>query len=76
MSVTTPSLSCVSATGKAHTSGSILANSLAGIDGAVPIGQRNSLAYHNLATNFHRLGVQDKVIQAILRHLNVSVTQA
>lgn len=29
-----------------------------------------------LATNLHRLGVQDKVIQAILRHSNVSVTQA
>ena len=28
-----------------------------------------------LATNLHRLGVQDKVIQAILRHSNVSVTQ-
>ena len=29
-----------------------------------------------LATNLHHLGVQDKVIQAILRHSNVSVTQA
>jgi integrase len=29
-----------------------------------------------LATNLHRLGVQDKVIQAILRHSNVGVTQA
>jgi integrase len=28
-----------------------------------------------LATNLHELGVQDKVIQAILRHANVSVTQ-
>jgi integrase len=28
-----------------------------------------------LATNLHRLGVQDKVIQAILRHANVNVTQ-
>jgi len=28
-----------------------------------------------LATNFNRLGVQDKVNQAILRHSNVSVTQ-
>jgi integrase len=28
-----------------------------------------------LATNLHRLGVQDKVIQAILRHSNVAVTQ-
>ncbi len=28
-----------------------------------------------LATNLHRLGVQDKVIQAILRHSNVGVTQ-
>jgi len=29
-----------------------------------------------IATNLHRLGVQDKVIQGILRHSNVSVTQA
>lgn len=29
-----------------------------------------------LATNLHRLGVPDKVIQAILRHSNVAVTQA
>jgi hypothetical protein len=29
-----------------------------------------------LATNLHRLGVQDKLIQAILRQSNVSVTQA
>jgi integrase len=29
-----------------------------------------------LATNLHRLGVADKVIQAILRHSNVAVTQA
>jgi integrase len=29
-----------------------------------------------LATNLHRLGVADKVIQAILRHSNVTVTQA
>jgi integrase len=28
-----------------------------------------------LATNLHRLGVPDKVIQAILRHSNVAVTQ-
>ena len=28
-----------------------------------------------LATNLNRLGVQDKVNQAILRHSNVSVTQ-
>ena len=28
-----------------------------------------------LATNLHRIGVPDKVIQAILRHSNVSVTQ-
>ncbi len=49
VSVTAPSLSCVSATGPAHTSGPILANSLAGTDGAVPRGQRNSLAYQNLS---------------------------
>ena len=29
-----------------------------------------------LASNLHDLGVQDKVIQAILRHANVAVTQA
>ena len=29
-----------------------------------------------LATNLHQLGVQDKVIQRILRHSNVAVTQA
>ena len=29
-----------------------------------------------LATNLHELGVPDKVIQKILRHSNVSVTQA
>ena len=28
-----------------------------------------------LATNLHRLGVSDKVIQAILRHSDVAVTQ-
>jgi len=28
-----------------------------------------------LATNLHRLGVDDKTIQAILRHCNVAVTQ-
>jgi integrase len=28
-----------------------------------------------LATNLHRLGVQDKTIQRILRHSNVGVTQ-
>ena len=29
-----------------------------------------------LATNLHQTGVQDKVIQRILRHSNVAVTQA
>jgi integrase len=29
-----------------------------------------------LATNLHRLGVQDKIIQRILRHSNVAVTQS
>ena len=28
-----------------------------------------------LATNLHRLGVDDKTIQTILRHCNVAVTQ-
>jgi predicted DNA-binding transcriptional regulator AlpA len=48
VSVTAPSLSCVSTTGPAHTTGSILANSLGGADGAVSRGQRNALAYQNL----------------------------
>ena len=29
-----------------------------------------------MATNLHQLGVQNKVIQRILRHSNVAVTQA
>ena len=29
-----------------------------------------------LATNLHRLGVPDKIIQRILRHSNVAVTQS
>jgi integrase len=29
-----------------------------------------------LATNLHELGVPDKIIQKVLRHRNVSVTQA
>jgi integrase len=48
-----------------------------------PILERNRLKWHGwhafrrgLATNLHQLGVQDKVIQRILRHSNVSVTQA
>ena len=51
----------------------------------LPVLRRNSLlpqwhGWHafrrGLATNLHELGVPDKVIQKILRHKNVSVTQA
>lgn len=48
-----------------------------------PTLEKLNLAWHGwhafrrgLATNLHRLGVADKVIQAILRHSNVAVTQA
>ena len=48
-----------------------------------PALEKVNLAWHGwhafrrgLATNLHRLGVADKVIQAILRHSNVAVTQA
>lgn len=44
---------------------------------------RHGIAWHGwhgfrrgLATNLHQLGVQDKIIQRILRHSNVQVTQA
>jgi len=59
-----------------------------GLDGLVrdvirPALEKAGLKWHGwhafrrgLATNLHRLGVQDKVIQAILRQSNVSVTQA
>ena len=46
-----------------------------------PALQQANLAWHGwhafrrgLATNLHRLGVSDKVIQQILRHANVSTT--
>jgi integrase len=48
-----------------------------------PIFQAAGIEWHGwhafrrgLATNLHRLGVDDKTIQAILRHSNVAVTQA
>ena len=48
-----------------------------------PTLEKTNLTWHGwhafrrgLATNLHRLGVADKVIQAILRHSNVAVTQA
>lgn len=48
-----------------------------------PTLEKLNLAWHGwhafrrgLASNLHRLGVADKVIQAILRHSNVAVTQA
>ena len=47
-----------------------------------PIFQAAGIEWHGwhafrrgLATNLHRLGVDDKTIQAILRHCNVAVTQ-
>jgi integrase len=46
-----------------------------------PAMQKQNLVWHGwhafrrgLATNLHRLGVSDKVIQQILRHANVSTT--
>lgn len=52
-------------------------------DAIRPTLEKVNLAWHGwhafrrgLATNLHRLGVADKVIQAILRHSNVAVTQA
>ena len=48
-----------------------------------PVLEANGMKWHGwhafrrgLATNLHSLGVQDKVIQRILRHSNVAVTQA
>jgi integrase len=48
-----------------------------------PGAERHGLAWHGwhafrrgLATNLHQLGVPDLVIQRILRHSNVAVTQA
>jgi len=58
-----------------------------GLDGLVtdvirPALEKAGIEWHGwhgfrrgLASNLHRLGVQDKAIQAILRHSNVSVTQ-
>jgi integrase len=52
-------------------------------DVIIPTLKDTGLAWHGwhafrrgLATNLHQLGVQDKVIQRILRHSNVAVTQA
>jgi integrase len=49
----------------------------------LPVLRKAGISWHGwhafprgLATNLHRLGVQDKVVQAILRHSNVAVTQA
>ena len=51
------------------------------VDVIRPALQQANLAWHSwhafrrgLATNLHRLGVSDKVIQQILRHANVSTT--
>src|SRR5437667_9363465 len=48
-----------------------------------PVFKANGMKWHGwhafrrgLATNLHELGVPDKIIQKILRHSNVSVTQA
>ena len=52
-------------------------------DVIIPLLLSHNLTWHGwhafrrgLATNLHHLGVQDKVIQRILRHSNVAVTQA
>lgn len=49
----------------------------------LPIFKKAKIEWHGwhafrrgLATNLHALGVDDKTIQAILRHSNVAVTQA
>jgi integrase len=51
------------------------------VDVIRPAVQKAKLAWHGwhafrrgLATNLHRLGVSDKVIQQILRHANVTTT--
>jgi integrase len=51
------------------------------VDVIRPTLQQANLAWHGwhafrrgLATNLHRLGVSDKVIQQILRHANVTTT--
>jgi integrase len=52
-------------------------------DVMAPILRAHDIEWHGwhafrrgLATNLHQLGVQDKIIQRILRHANVAVTQA
>ena len=45
-------------------------------DPSIPLWHGWHAFRRGLATNLHRLGVQDKTIQAILRHSNVAVTQA
>jgi integrase len=51
-------------------------------DVIMPTAKRAGVEWHGwhafrrgLATNLHRLGVPDKIIQRILRHSNISVTQ-
>jgi len=51
-------------------------------DVIVPLVTKAGMRWHGwhafrrgLATNLHRLGVSDKIIQRILRHANVAVTQ-
>jgi len=48
----------------------------------VPLVKKLGIQWHGwhafrrgLATNLHQLGVSDKIIQRILRHANVAVTQ-
>jgi integrase len=52
-------------------------------DFIVPLVTKAEIRWHGwhafrrgLATNLHRLGVPDKIIQRILRHSNVAVTQS
>ncbi len=52
------------------------------LDVIVPLVSKAGIQWHGwhafrrgLATNLHQLGVPDKIIQRILRHSNVAVTQ-
>jgi len=79
----------ISAIGRRARKGFIFANELGNpmnlealaVDVIRPALQKANLAWHGwhafrrgLATNLHRLGVSDKVIQQILRHANVTTT--
>jgi integrase len=44
-------------------------------DNSLPTGTAGTHFRRGVATNLHELGVDDKTIQAILRHSNVGITQ-